>query len=74
MIGTKFIVHTNHASLRYLMWKKDAKSRLIHQVLLLNEFDLKVKDRKGYGEPGCRSLISPRGGGNAEVKGRDLYR
>ncbi len=29
------------------MAKKDAKPRLIYWVLLLNEFDFEVKDRKG---------------------------
>lgn len=43
-LGTKVTVHTNHATFRYLMAKKDAKPRLIHWVLLLQEFDLKVKD------------------------------
>ena len=41
------MVHTDHAALRYLMAKKDAKPRLIRWVLLLQEFDFEVKDRKG---------------------------
>ena len=40
-------MHTDHSSLRYLMAKKDVKPRLIIWVLLLQEFDFKVKDRKG---------------------------
>ena len=47
LIGTGVIVHTDHSSLRYLMAKKDAELRLIHWVLLLQEFDFEVKDRKG---------------------------
>ncbi|XP_049356741.1 uncharacterized protein LOC125821367 [Solanum verrucosum] len=47
LLGTKVIVHTDHAALRYLMEKKDAKPRLIRWVLLLQEFDFEVKDRKG---------------------------
>ena len=47
LLGTKVIVHTDHAALRYLMAKKDAKPRLIRWVLLLQEFDFEVKDRKG---------------------------
>ncbi|XP_070002711.1 uncharacterized protein [Nicotiana sylvestris] len=31
----------------YLIEKKEFKSRLIHWVLLLQEFDLKIRDRKG---------------------------
>ena len=40
-------MHTDHSALRYLMEKKDAKLSLIHWVLLLQEFDFDVKDRKG---------------------------
>ncbi|WMV29730.1 hypothetical protein MTR67_023115 [Solanum verrucosum] len=47
LLGTKVIVHTDHATLRYLMAKKDAKPRLIKCVLLLQEFDFEVKDRRG---------------------------
>ena len=47
LLGTRVIVHTNHSALRYLMENKDAKSRLIHWVLLLQVFDFEVIDRKG---------------------------
>nr|XP_016512952.1 PREDICTED: uncharacterized protein LOC107829993 [Nicotiana tabacum] len=47
MLGSKVIVYRGHAALRYLMAKKDAKPRLILWVLLLQEFDFEVKDRKG---------------------------
>ena len=47
LLGTRVIVHTNHSTLRYLMAKKDAKPRLICWVLLLQEFDFEVRDRKG---------------------------
>nr|GFC41162.1 reverse transcriptase domain-containing protein [Tanacetum cinerariifolium] len=43
----KSIVHTDHFSLKYLFAKKDAKSRLLRLVLLLQEFDFKVLDTKG---------------------------
>nr|XP_027086604.1 uncharacterized protein LOC113708340 [Coffea arabica] len=33
-------------SLRYLMTKKDAKPRLIRWILLLQEFDLEIRDKK----------------------------
>nr|GEU80405.1 reverse transcriptase [Tanacetum cinerariifolium] len=47
LIMNKSIVHTNHFALKYLFAKKDAKTRLLRWVLLLQEFDFKVLDTKG---------------------------
>ena len=41
------IVYTDHAALKYLLTKKDDKPRLIRWILLLQEFDLEKKDKKG---------------------------
>ncbi|KAM2638519.1 hypothetical protein EV1_022881 [Malus domestica] len=47
LIGTKVIVFTNHAALKYLLTKKEAKPRLIRWMLLLQEFDIEIRDKKG---------------------------
>ncbi|XP_022843126.1 uncharacterized protein LOC111366645 [Olea europaea var. sylvestris] len=47
LIGTKVIIYTDHAVIRYLFEKKDAKPRLIRWILLLQEFDVEIRDKKG---------------------------
>ncbi|GKB95011.1 reverse transcriptase domain-containing protein [Tanacetum coccineum] len=47
LILSKTIVHTDHLALRHLFKKQDAKPRLIRWILLLQEFDIEIKDRKG---------------------------
>ena len=47
LVGSKVTVYTDHAALRHLLAKKDAKPRLLRWILLLQEFDLEIKDRPG---------------------------
>ena len=47
VLGSKIIVYMNHAALKYLLSKKEAKLRLIRWILLLQEFNLEIKDKKG---------------------------
>ena len=47
LVGSKVVVHTDHSALRYLMTKADSKARLLRWVLLLQEFDIELKDKKG---------------------------
>ena len=47
MIGSKFIIYTDHVAIRYLFAKKDAKCHMIRWILLLQEFDLEIWDKMG---------------------------
>jgi hypothetical protein len=47
IMNSKVIVYTDHAAIKYLLANKDAKPRLIHWILLLQEFDVEIRDKKG---------------------------
>ncbi|GJU08486.1 reverse transcriptase domain-containing protein [Tanacetum coccineum] len=47
LILSKTIVYTDHLALKYLFRKQNAKPRLIRWVLLLQGFDIEIKDKKG---------------------------
>nr|GFC06679.1 hypothetical protein [Tanacetum cinerariifolium] len=46
LVMNKSIVYTDHSALKYLFAKKDTKARLLHWILLLQEFDFKVFDTR----------------------------
>ena len=47
LLGSKVIVYSDHSALRYLLTKKEAKSRLLRWILLLQEFDVEIRDKNG---------------------------
>nr|GEV56531.1 reverse transcriptase domain-containing protein [Tanacetum cinerariifolium] len=47
LVLSKSIVYTDHSALKYLLSKQDAKPMLIRWVLLLQEFDIIIRDKKG---------------------------
>ncbi|GJQ91309.1 reverse transcriptase domain-containing protein [Tanacetum coccineum] len=44
---SKTIVYTDHSALKYHLAKQDAKPRLLRWILLLQEFDVIIRDKKG---------------------------
>ena len=47
LVGSDMVIFANHSALKYLLTKQNAKARLIRWVLLLQEFNLQIKDKKG---------------------------
>ena len=47
LIRNKVIVFKDHSAIKYSMTKKDVKPRLFRWVLLLQEFDIEIRDKKG---------------------------
>jgi len=46
LVGSPVVVFSDHAALKYLLSKKDSKARLVRWILLLQEFDITIKDKK----------------------------
>jgi hypothetical protein len=47
IVNSKVIVYIDHAAIKYLLAKREAKPRLIRWILLLQEFDVEIRDKKG---------------------------
>ncbi|GJX27207.1 reverse transcriptase domain-containing protein [Tanacetum coccineum] len=47
LVLSKSIVYTDHSALKYLLAQEDAKPRLLWWILLLQEFDVVIRDKKG---------------------------
>jgi len=48
LVGSKIVIYTDHAAIKYFLRKADSKPRLIRWILLLQEFDLVIRDKKGF--------------------------
>ena len=46
-MGSFNVIFTDHFALKYLLTKQEARARLLRWVLLLQEFNLPIKDKKG---------------------------
>jgi len=46
LVGSPVVVFSDHAVMKYLLSKKDSKVRLVRWILLLQEFDITIKDKK----------------------------
>ena len=47
LVGSDIVIFTDHSSLKYLLTKQNAKAKLIRWVLLLQEFNLQIKEKNG---------------------------
>jgi len=45
ILGSKVIIYTDHAALKFLLNKADSKAKLIRWMLLLQEFDIEIRDK-----------------------------
>jgi hypothetical protein len=46
LLGSKVIIYSNHVALQHLLAKKETKPWLIQWILLLQEFDIEIQDKK----------------------------
>ena len=45
LLGSKVIVHTDHSALKYLFTKEDAKPRVLRWIMLLQEFEIEIREK-----------------------------
>ena len=57
LVGSPVIVFSDHSTLKYLLSKKDSKARLVRWILLLQEFDIIIKDKKRHRKCCRRSFV-----------------
>jgi hypothetical protein len=74
LVGAKVIVYIDHAVLKYLLEKKDAKPCLIRWILLLQEFDLEIRDKKGVENSVADHLSYPQFKESVELPINDYMR
>ena len=46
LVGSRVVIFIDHAVIKHLLSKADSKPRLIRWVLLIQEFDIVIKDKK----------------------------
>ena len=47
LVGSKVVIFTDHAAIKHLLTKAYSKPRLLRWVMLLQEFDIIIRDKKG---------------------------
>nr|GEX76043.1 reverse transcriptase domain-containing protein [Tanacetum cinerariifolium] len=66
------IVYTDHSVLKYLLSKQDSKPRLIRWVLLLQEFNIIIRDKKGTENIAADHLSRPENPHKDVFKNKDI--
>lgn len=67
LVGSRTIVYTNHANIRYLISKNNVKPRLIRWILLLQKFSIEIRDKKG-----AANVVTGRLSRLTDLKGEEL--
>lgn len=47
LVGTKVVVYTGHATIKYLIFKKMQSQGVTKWMLFLQEFGMEIRDKKG---------------------------